>query len=168
MEDERLLAEALRAHAAGGVSTPSGAVRPDDDRGGDDGGATHPAEGSSRVRGRFRPLGRGRRAAGSDPAPTVAAPAAPAGGVRPGPRASAPGAPAAPPRPTPPLAGAPHAPRPAGGGPGAAGPAAASAPPRPDPVGWPSTRVAWWSAVAVLGGGVLGAVLAVISLAAPG
>ena len=40
--------------------------------------------------------------------------------------------------------------------------------PSPDPPGWSAARIAWWSGVAVLGGGVLGGVLAVISLGAPG
>ncbi|MHC1557951.1 hypothetical protein ACR9E3_03295 [Actinomycetospora sp. C-140] len=61
MDDERLLAEALRAHAAGGVSSPGGTSTPpsteqtDEEADADSGG--------SRLRDRFRPLTRNRKGA---------------------------------------------------------------------------------------------------------
>ncbi|GLZ46017.1 hypothetical protein Acsp06_22020 [Actinomycetospora sp. NBRC 106375] len=64
MDDERLLAEALRAHAAGGVSSPGGTSTPPsaeqtaEDTGADSGG--------SRLRDRFRPLTRNRKAEEAD------------------------------------------------------------------------------------------------------
>lgn len=64
MDDERLLAEALRAHAAGGVSTPG--VTPDTARAAEAAAAAPEAAGPSRLRDRFRPLARSRRQGDGD------------------------------------------------------------------------------------------------------
>ncbi|MCD2192934.1 hypothetical protein LQ327_05965 [Actinomycetospora endophytica] len=188
MSDERLLSEALRAHAAGGVSTPR------TDAPSSPSGTPAPASGDqpeqpggSRRR-RFRPLGRSKRAetppsgaAPTTPRPDQARPDVPA------PRSGGPGVPPpayprGPMPPAPPTApvrsgpsstpfGAPGAPqRPYGPAP------RPTAPPRPAPAGlaapegyapWSAATVTWWSAVAVLAGGVVGGAIGVLSLLLP-
>jgi hypothetical protein len=203
MDDERLLSEALRAHAAGGVSSPgSSPAAPVP-------GASAPADagaGSSRLRDRFRPLGRRRGGDAPDAEdvtalsarPTAAPPAAPfppaatrgapppAG--RPGPPVSA--VPARPwpqtgPRPAARPPGPPAGPPPRPGAPGVpqqrhapvtgattVTPTGAGRPPGADrgagATGWTPARIAWWSAVALLGGAIAGALTAVGTLALPG
>ncbi|GAA4773467.1 hypothetical protein GCM10023200_02330 [Actinomycetospora chlora] len=76
MDDERLLAEALRAHAAGGVSVPGGTPseegeRPPASGPADPGSGAEAAPTGSRLRDRFRPLGRGKK---GDTAETAEAP----------------------------------------------------------------------------------------------
>lgn len=185
MDDERLLAEALRAHAAGGVSTPPGvrgpgapaerAARPDD--------AAAPA--ASRWPSRFRPAPTGTDATsgGTVVPPGASAPVAPPPGpgspVAPGPLVT----PVNGPRPvTPPRAWT--GPATASGGrpvpvpppgypsrPGVPGPPAPVGPPAPPadaaPRPWTATRVAWWSGVALLGGAVAGSAGAVVTLLLP-
>jgi hypothetical protein len=225
MDDERLLAEALRAHAAGGVSTPGGTAGPA-------AGETAPGpasdvspSGGSRLRDRFRPLARAKRGgpdgatettARPDPSPGPG-PTGPAGPARPGgpptavtgPGPGAPfgatGSPGVPPpggrpapRPAPrtperpwPQAGArppgrPGPPLPTGpvtrpGAPGvphprpAPGTGATGAVPTPGPgadatgpTPWTTARIAWWSGMALLAGGVVGALAAVGTLGLPG
>ncbi|MEJ2862670.1 hypothetical protein [Actinomycetospora flava] len=198
MDDERLLSEALRAHAAGGVSspgTPNAPAAPPDR-------AEEPAGSGSRLRDRFRPLGR-KRGETADPAPETVAhptpsaqpsaqpapgpyPAPPRGGppmARPAPRPGAndrpwqqgappPGGRPGPlptgPVPRPPGPGVPH-PRPA---PGATGAGPSVPPPTPGeadgPAPWTPARIAWWSGVALLGGAIAGALAAVGTLGLPG
>ncbi|MEJ2888697.1 hypothetical protein [Actinomycetospora aeridis] len=89
MDDERLLSEALRAHAAGGVSSPGTPNAPQPSPGGAQASPVPPAApegaadaGGSRLRDRFRPLGRKR---GADAAPeTVVHPTAGPVGTPPG------------------------------------------------------------------------------------
>ena len=188
MDDERLLSEALRAHAAGGVSTPRPAP------------ATAPSgtpvsgdvEDTAKRR-RFRPLGRARRTPDGADAPTTVQPA-PGRGPRPdvhrsdvpSPRSGGPVTPPPGPRPShPPL---PHSPagRPAvpgrpgpssgpfgvptgpyGPPPGGARPPAPTVPPTEGPGAWDTATVAWWGAVALLAGGSVGSAVAVLSLLLP-
>ncbi|WP_433784240.1 hypothetical protein ACQPX6_28965 [Actinomycetospora sp. CA-101289] len=130
MDDERLLAEALRAQAAGGVSTPgvpSDTARP----AGPTTGAAPEAAGPSRLRDRFRPLARSRRQGDGD-TPLPGGPAIPA---EPATRRT----PAPPTAPTStgrgaPSVGAPPVPRPAPGTPERPWPQAGPRPPvRPVP-----------------------------------
>ncbi|MEJ2869751.1 hypothetical protein WCD74_18430 [Actinomycetospora sp. OC33-EN08] len=174
MDDERLLSEALRAHAAGGVSTPR-AVPPTSESPGQ--APADPAGGRSR---RFRPLGRRKHQdAPADP-PTTRSP------VRadvPAPRSGStafppPGARPGPPRPAYPPQG------PAGARPGPpSGPFSAHAAysaypqgPRPAPVAappvdgpgtWSAATVTWWAVVSLLAGGSVGAAIGVLSLLLP-
>jgi hypothetical protein len=204
MDDERLLSEALRAHAAGGVSSPgSGPAAPTP-------GAPAPsdtASGSARLRDRFRPLGRRRGADTPDaedvtalsarPSATPPFPAATRGapppGTRPGPPAPtgpAPTgpAPAGPARPWPQTGARPTSrpPVPPTGPMGRPGvpqqrPAPVTGATTVTPTGagrpvadqggateWTPARIAWWSAVALLGGAIAGALTAVGTLALPG
>jgi hypothetical protein len=81
MDDERLLSEALRAHAAGGVSSPGGTPNAPQQTPGDGAPEAGADAGGSRLRDRFRPLGRKRA---DDPAPETVAhptPGAPYPGV---------------------------------------------------------------------------------------
>lgn len=77
MSDERLLAEALRAHAAGGVSTPfgAGAPTPSPSPAGDRGRAGSEPSATSRWTERFRPAG--ASATGSSPASVTGSAPAP-------------------------------------------------------------------------------------------
>ena len=138
MDDERLLAEALRAHAAGGVSSPGGGPAP---------GAPAPPDGqagsgASRLRDRFRPLGRRRGAESAGPTETHARPtgaaavpsAAPPSAV-PFPAAAATrGGPPPGVRPGPPASAVPARPWPQ------TGPRPASRPAPPVPPGGPGVR----------------------------
>ncbi|NMO92063.1 hypothetical protein [Actinomycetospora sp. TBRC 11914] len=181
MSDERLLSEALRAHAAGGVSTPrveNPAPSP---------ATTDPASGErgdqDAGRRRFRPLGRVRRPDQRDqarPAPAPAehparpdVPAPRSGNLVPPPGRPRPPMPAAPPT-------APVRPGPTSGGFGGParpyGPDPRVGPARPAPVGpspaagstpWSAATVAWWSVVALLAGGVVGGAIGVLSLLLP-
>lgn len=187
MDDERLLSEALRAHAAGGVSTPRPAPAADPSGTPVTGGA----EDTSRRR-RFRPLGRVRRAPRDADAPTTLQPAPPRGartGVPrgiprsdvPAPRSGGPAAPPPGPRPVhPPAARLPAQARPApssgpfgvptgpyGRPPTGALPPAPTAPPAEGPGARDVATVAWWGAVALLAGGSVGSAVAVLSLLLP-
>jgi hypothetical protein len=186
MSDERLLSEALRAHAAGGVSTPrtdapsppSGSPAPGD------------ADEQTGRRRRFRPLGRSKRT-GTAPGTAAPHPEPPRPDPQrpdvPAPRSGGPGLPPpayarGPLPPAPPTApvrsgpssapfGAPTGPaRPYGPAP------RPSAPPPQGPsrgiapegyVPWSAATVTWWSAVAVLAGGVVGGAMGVLSLLLP-
>ncbi|MCD2186257.1 hypothetical protein [Actinomycetospora soli] len=164
MDDERLLSEALRAHAAGGVSTPR-AVPPSDPP------ATAPASAAPARPRRFRPLGRRRPDAPASgtgpstvradvPAPRTSGVAAPPPGR---PLAAHPGPPPGGPR-----QGPPSGPVPAYG-PYTAGPAY---PPRAvapveGPGTWTKGTVAWWGLVSLLAGGTVGAAIGVLSLLLP-
>lgn len=187
MDDERLLSEALRAHAAGGVSTPRPAPAADPS------GSPAPgdADDTSRRR-RFRPLGRARRAPDAGDAPTTVHPA-PALGPRtdvprgiprsdvPAPRSGGPAAPPPGPRPShPPAARLPAPARPApssgsfgvptgayGPPPGSPRPPLPAAPSAEGPGAWDAATVAWWGAVALLAGGSVGSAVAVLSLLLP-
>lgn len=198
MDDERLLSEALRAHAAGGVSSPGtpNATPPGPAEDGSSGSA-------SRLRDRFRPLGRKRgETAEAAPAtvahPTSAAqppaqPTPPPAGPYPTPARGAPPMPRPAPRPGAherpwqqgarlPGAGRPVPPLPTGPvtrppGPGVphprpaptgAGPAVPPSPDADDPAPWTPARIAWWSGVALLGGAIAGALAAVGTLGLPG
>ncbi len=197
MSDERLLSEALRAQAAGGVSTP----RAD---------TSAPATGTpaadaapdappSPGRRRFRPLGRVRqpertpteqprteqprtdqartdqartdRPARPDvPSPRSGGPGLPPPGYARGPMPPAP--PTAPVRPGPTSGGFGVAGQPLRGQ-GPAGRPGSPRPPAPDtgtPAGyvpWSAVTVTWWSLVAVLAGGVVGGAIGVLSLLLP-
>lgn len=181
MSDERLLSEALRAHAAGGVSTPrtdapsSGSPAP-----GSGGPDEQDAGGRRR---RFRPLGRVKRAETSeDTTATTARPDVPAprsGGPGLPPPAAYPRGPMPPAPPTAPVRSGPSsAPFGVASGPARPyGPASRPiAPPHPAPaavaasegyVPWSAATVTWWSAVAVLAGGVVGGAIGVLSLLLP-
>ncbi|MFC5060807.1 hypothetical protein [Actinomycetospora atypica] len=188
MDDERLLSEALRAHAAGGVSTPRPAPAADPSATPASGDAEDPSK-----RRRFRPLGRARRAPDTTDAPTTVQPA-PLRGThtdtpRPGiPRSDVPaprsGGPAAPPpgaRPVHPPAArlpAPGRPGPSSGPdgvptgaygppPGGGRPAGPPATAPEGPGAWDAATVAWWGAVALLAGGSVGSAVAVLSLLLP-
>jgi hypothetical protein len=167
MSDERLLSEALRAHAAGGVSTPrtdpppSGTPSEQDD------------QGSAGRRRRFRPLGRVKRAEAPQPAPARPDVPSPRTG---GPGLPPPGYARGPMPPAPPTTPVRTGPVGAPTGPGRPyGPAPRPpAPPPPAPaapegyVPWSAATVTWWSAVAVLAGGVVGGGIGVLSLLLPG
>jgi hypothetical protein len=184
MSDERLLSEALRAHAAGGVSTPRVEPSP-----------TTPGQGSGQGdeppagRRRFRPLGRVRRPgqspeqagaeqAGAEQARAEQAPVEPAPRPDvPAPRSGVlppPGYPRGPMPPAPPTTPVRTGPMPSGpGGYGygppprpAARPAAANTAP-PGYVPWSAVTVTWWSVVAILAGGVVGGAIGVLSLLLP-
>ena len=197
MSDERLLSEALRAQAAGGVSTPrvDQSAPPAGPPATDAGSDGPPATG----RRRFRPLGRVRhpeqpeqnrpdqtsadqprteQSRTEQPAPERA----PRPDV-PSPRSGAPGLPPpgyarGPMLPGPPTA--PVRPGPTSGGFGAAGPVRAPGRPggpRPTPpstgasagyVPWSAVTVTWWTLVAILAGGVIGGAIGVLSLLLPG
>ncbi|MDL5155066.1 hypothetical protein [Actinomycetospora termitidis] len=180
MDDERLLSEALRAHAAGGVSTPRG-VPPTSEP------AAPPATGSGPAKPRrFRPLGRRRSAPdagapesaaapqGAEP-PTTRSPARP---DVPAPRSGStafppPGPRPVPPRPAPPMPagarqGPPSGPVHAYGAyPQGARPGPAPAPPVDGPGTWSAGTVAWWGLVSLLAGGSVGAAIGVLSLLLP-
>lgn len=166
MDDERLLSEALRAHAAGGVSTPR-AVPPSEPP------TAAPATDAPAERSRrFRPLGR-RKTADPAPVPTTAGqtvradvPAPRSGSLAPPPPSGAPlGVRHAPPRPAPPYGG----PRP--GHVPAHGPYPPVPPPAVTPAQgpgtWNASTVAWWGAVSLLAGGTVGAAIGVLSLLLP-
>ena len=173
MSDERLLSEALRAQAAGGVSTPRA------DTPAPPGGIPGTDGPPSSGRRRFRPLGRVRRP--EQPAPAEQDRVRP---DVPSPRSGAPGHPPpgyarTPMPPAPPTA--PVRPGPtsggfgAGGGPARTGPTARPAP-RSTPldagagtgyVAWSAVTVTWWSLVAILAGGVVGGAIGVLSLLLP-
>lgn len=172
MDDERLLSEALRAQAAGGVSTPR-AVPPTPEPP----APASPAAPDGRSR-RFRPLGRRRTedtpATRITPAATGSAavrtdvPAPRSGGIA----APPPGARPAPPRPGQPYGGPRQGP-PSGPVPAYRPyPAAPPAPPRavapPEGPGtWNASTVAWWGLVSLLAGGTVGAAIGVLSLLLP-
>lgn len=175
MDDERLLSEALRAHASGGVSTPEEHPSPEP--------ATEAGPSSEqRWPHRFRPTSASSAAPappapGPTPGPPARPPSGPPGpGGRPGPRPSgAPGTPAGG-WPAPRVGARPSGPAPAPGVPfprtadrPATPPPGPAAPPAPIPAYavWSSRRVAWWSAVALLSGAVAGALGAVVSLLVP-
>lgn len=193
MDDERLLSEALRAHAAGGVSTP----RPAPSTAPSGTPVTGDAEDTARRR-RFRPLGRARRAPDGADAPTTVHPAPPRGprpdvhrpdvhrSDVPAPRSGGPVTPPPGPRPSHPPA--PHSPAdrrpvpgrpgpssgtfgvptgPYGPPPGGVRPAVPAAPPTEGPGTWDTATVAWWGAVALLAGGSVGSAVAVLSLLLP-
>lgn len=184
MSDERLLSEALRAHAAGGVSTPR-TDAPSPPSGSPAPGSGGQDEQAGRRR-RFRPLGRVKRAETpqDDPATTRHESARP---DVPAPRSGGPGLPPpayprGPMPPAPPTApvrsGPSSVPFRAQTGPARPyGPASRPiAPPRPAPAGvavsegyvaWSAVTVTWWSAVAVLAGGVVGGAIGVLSLLLP-
>lgn len=168
MDDERLLSEALRAHAAGGVSTPR-PVPPSATP------ATAPTEApadttAARPR-RFRPLGRRKAEAPASgtgetpsrtdvPAPRTSGVATPPPGR---PLAAHPGPPPGGPRQGPPSGPVP-AYRPY--------PAAPAYPPRAvapaeGPGTWTAGTVAWWGLVSLLAGGTVGAAIGVLSLLLP-
>ena len=133
MSDERLLSEALRAHAAGGVSTPrADASAPPAGSPGTDVGSEGPPSG----RRRFRPLGRVRRP--EQPAPADRAPTeqAPSDRPRPDPQRADPQR-ADPQRADPPTART-DVPSPRSGGPGLPPPGYARGPVLPAP---PTTPV---------------------------
>ncbi|GLZ51166.1 hypothetical protein [Actinomycetospora sp. NBRC 106378] len=166
MDDERLLSEALRAHAAGGVSTPR-AVPPSEPP-----TATPATDAPADRPRRFRPLGRRKTA---DPGPTTGertvradVPAPRSGSLAPPPPGVPLGVRPAPPRPVPPYGGPRQGP-PAAHGPYPSGP---PVPPRAvtpaqGPGTWNASTVAWWGAVSLLAGGTVGAAIGVLSLLLP-
>ncbi|WP_026204195.1 hypothetical protein [Actinomycetospora chiangmaiensis] len=166
MDDERLLSEALRAQAAGGVSTPRPVPpRPEPPT------AASPEAPTGRSR-RFRPLGRRR----TETAPTPPAPAsgstirADVPAPRSGGAAAPPGArpaPARPPYGAPPLG-------PSSGPLPAYRPYTAGRPvpprtvaPTEGPGTWSVSTIAWWGVVSLLAGGTVGAAIGVLSLLLP-
>jgi hypothetical protein len=188
MSDERLLSEALRAHAAGGVSTPRADTSATTTGSPTTEGRSDGTQPSGRRR--FRPLGRvrqpGRQSAEQPPveqprtdqpvpdrAPRTDVPTPRSGG----PALPPPGYPRGPVFPAPPTA--PVRQGPPSGGFGAAdgqGPAGRPQAPHPTPpttgasagyVPWSAVTVTWWSLVAVLAGGVVGGAIGVLSLLLP-